>query len=183
MKAIVTASTLAAALVILPSCYGPGGPPPPGGRAGPRGYTLDKPPGRYGAPEQPAPPEGTRYLSPELPPGADPNAAATVQPPAPGAVPPPAAGPDAATAPGSGPAAPIVVTPPGSTPPPSTANTTTPPASTTPPATTSYPKATRTKPGFVKSPFDPLGREIDVRDMRSGQKARCPYTQKVFLVP
>jgi hypothetical protein len=51
------------------------------------------------------------------------------------------------------------------------------------PTTSETPRATRTKPGFVKSPFDPLGREIDVSDMRSGQKARCPYTQKVFIVP
>jgi hypothetical protein len=47
------------------------------------------------------------------------------------------------------------------------------------------PYATRitNKPGFVKSPFDPNGQAIDVRDFQSGQKARCPYTGKVFRVP
>lgn len=149
-----------AALVSLASCYGPGPKPPPG----PRGYSLDRAPGdaRYG--QDPAGPADTRYLEtgdPSLtPPPPNPNdpAAASVQPPNPG---------EPAT------------TPPGLTPP----ATTTPTAPVTPPSTGSYPTATRTKPGFVKSPFDSLGREIDVREMRSGQKARCPYTQKVFLVP
>ena len=100
-------------------------------------------------------------------------AAASVQPPIPGA---PATTPPGVTPPatGSTPPPPVVVTPPA---------TTTPTAPVTPPNTGSYLTATRTKPGFVKSPFDSLGREIDVREMRSGQKARCPYTQKVFLVP
>jgi hypothetical protein len=146
---------LSAALVSLASCYGPGPKPPPG----PRGYTLDRAPGdtRYGQDEQnPAAPTDTRYLD-----------TATVQAPNPNA--------PATTPPGVMPANPTAATPP-------------PPAPTTPPAPTpapssSYPTATRTKPGFVKSPFDSLGREIDVREMRSGQKARCPYTQKVFLVP
>ncbi|MDP1589752.1 MAG: hypothetical protein Q8M07_18510, partial [Prosthecobacter sp.] len=64
--------------------------------------------------------------------------------------------------------------PPGSTPPP-----------TTPPAPTEIPYATRIagKPAVVKSPFDPNGQAIDVRDFQSGQKARCPYTGKIFRVP
>lgn len=112
-------------------------------------------------------PTDTRYLDtttpdptaiPQPPKPSDP-AAATVQPPAP-------------TVPADG------ATP--ATPPPNTAAA---PAPTPAPSSSSYPTATRTKPGFVKSPFDPLGREIDVREMRSGQKARCPYTQKIFLVP
>jgi hypothetical protein len=74
---------------------------------------------------------------------------------------------------------PVTVTPPGSTPP----TTTAPP--TPPPAPTEIPYATRIagKPGFVKSPFDPNGQAIDVRDFQSGQKARCPYTGKIFRVP
>lgn len=180
MKAILTASTLAAlSLTVLPSCYGPGGPPPPGG---PRGYALDRPPGRYGAPApnpESGAPSDTRFLDPvNAPPTADPNASATVQPPNPNAAPPPDA--SATTQP-----------PASSTPPPNTAPqppvTSNPPANppapvTPPPSSNSYPTAKRTKAGFVESPFAP-GREIDVREMRSGQKARCPYTQKVFLVP
>lgn len=167
MKVIPKSSALvfaAVAVSLLSSCYGPGPRPP----AGPRGYTLDKPPGRYGAtppPEVPGDvqPPDTRYLDP-IAPG---ETAGPVQPPP--------------TLPGSGttPPDPLVVTPPGNTPP----ATVTPPAPVTPAPQTDFPTAKRTKPGFVKSPFDSLGREIDVRGMRSGQKARCPYTQKVFLVP
>jgi hypothetical protein len=126
---------------------------------------------RYGD-EQPGVPTDTRYLDTTTPdptavPPPNPNdpAAATVQPPNP-------------TAPvdGTAPTTPQQ--------PPTTAGTPTPPPAPAPaPSPNSYPTATRTKPGFVKSPFDPLGREIDVREMRSGQKARCPYTQKIFLVP
>lgn len=152
-----------ATVLALASCQGPAPRPP-----GPRGYSLDNPPGdvRYGE-EQPGVPTDTRYLDtttpdptaiPQPPNPSDP-AAATVQPPAP-------------TVPADG------ATP--ATPPPNTAAA---PAPTPAPSSSSYPTATRTKPGFVKSPFDPLGREIDVREMRSGQKARCPYTQKIFLVP
>ncbi|MFM2167714.1 MAG: hypothetical protein RIS79_2085 [Verrucomicrobiota bacterium] len=169
-------------LAFLASCNGPTSTPP----AGPRGYSLDHAPRdiRYGQdPAAPTAPADTRYLDtgdPTLPPPApNPNdpAAATVQPPDPGAPTVPATMPPGTTPPaptGTTPPPPVVATPPTNTP-------ETPP---TPPASTgSYPTATRTKPGFVKSPFDSLGREIDVREMRSGQKARCPYTQKVFLVP
>jgi hypothetical protein len=170
------------ALVSLASCYGPGPKPPP---PGPRGYSLDRPPGesRYG--QDPSAPTDTRYLDTgdpsqqPPPPNQNDPAAATVQPP----------NPAAPTAPGS-PTMPVAPTTPppaptGTTPPPPVvaAPPTTPAAPTTPAPSGSYPTATRTKPGFVKSPFDSLGREIDVREMRSGQKARCPYTQKVFLVP
>jgi hypothetical protein len=175
------ASTLLslAVFAVLASCNGPAPKPP----AGPRGYSLDRAPGdtRYGQdPAAPTAPADTRYLDtgdPTLqPPPPNPNdpAAATVQPPDPGAPTVPATMPPGATPPaptGTTPPPPVVATPPTNTPP-------TPPASAG-----SYPTATRTKPGFVKSPFDSLGREIDVREMRSGQKARCPYTQKVFLVP
>ena len=39
------------------------------------------------------------------------------------------------------------------------------------------------KRGIVKSPFDPNGRLIDVRDFSSGQLSQCPYTGKIFRVP
>ena len=74
---------------------------------------------------------------------------------------------------------PVTVTPPGSTPPPPTVTTTPPPV----PAEIPYATRIANKPGFVKSPFDPNGQAIDVRDFQSGQKARCPYTGKVFRVP
>jgi len=124
---------------------------------------------RYGQ-EQPGVPTDTHYLDTT---GADPTA-----------IPPPPnpTDPAAATVQPPNPAAPGGSAPPqpGATPNPAPPPTPTPPPA---PAPNSYPTATRTKPGFVKSPFDPLGREIDVREMRSGQKARCPYTQKIFLVP
>ncbi len=154
--------------VCLTACYGPTPPPVPGG---PRGRSLDVPP-RYGVP-----PEQTQYF--EGVDMTDPNAAA-VQPPNPNAA--PTTG-DTVTPPstsgGTSAPPPVTVTPPGNTPPPTT---TTPPK---PPAQTEIPFATRIagKPGFVKSPFDPNGQAIDVRDFQSGQKARCPYTGKVFRVP
>lgn len=177
MKAILNASALAAAIVLVTSCYGPGAPPAPTGARGPRGYTLDKPPGRYGeASQNPGGPQDTRYLDPQ---GADPSAA-NVQPPAPDTPPLPAGGSPAPTAPPSGttePGAPIVVTPPGIT-----TQPTTPETKPVVPPSGGYPTAKRTRPGYVESPFA-AGREVDVQGMRSGAKARCPYTQKVFIVP
>jgi len=79
------------------------------------------------------------------------------------------------------------------TPTPAVATTTmTPPASTAPPAAkppalvpTNIPFATRIpgKLGLVKSPYDPTGQSIDVRDFATGQMARCPYSGKIFRVP
>lgn len=169
MKSQSQAFLLIASVASLTACYGPSQPPSPGG-----GRSLDVPP-RYGAP-----PEQTQFF--EGVNMADPNAAA-VQPPDPNAPPtgnqittPPANG--STTAP-----PPVTVTPPGNTPPPSTGPA--PAASPQPAAPTEIPYATRItgKPGFVKSPFDPNGQAIDVRDFQSGQKARCPYTGKVFRVP
>lgn len=155
MKRCLLITLLIASALSITSCYGPTPPPP----RGPRGRSLDVPP-RYGVAE-----EQTRYFE-----GAnleDPHAA-TVQPPN-------------LNAPVTGP---IV------TPPPTTSGTTAPPPVTvTPPAPAPAPAdipfATRItgKPGFVKSPFDPNGQAIDVRDFQSGQKARCPYTGKIFRVP
>lgn len=39
------------------------------------------------------------------------------------------------------------------------------------------------KPGFVYSPFSPDQRLVDVRDVPSGTKVKCPYTMKIFRVP
>ncbi|MCP5560326.1 MAG: caspase family protein [Verrucomicrobiaceae bacterium] len=39
------------------------------------------------------------------------------------------------------------------------------------------------RPGFVIAPFGPADTYIDVRDMRPGSKAKCPYTGRVFIVP
>lgn len=166
MKRLLQASLLIAVTTGFTACNGPTPPPTRNGR----GRSLDVPP-RYGVPQ-----EQTQYFD-----GVnleDPNAAAAVQPPNPNApvtgdavtTPPPTT--DNPTAP-----PPVTVTPPGSTPPPAV----TPP----PPAAAEIPFATRIpgKPGFVKSPFDPNQQAIDVRDFQPGQKARCPYTGKVFRVP
>lgn len=167
MNSRLPAALLLLTAACLSACYGPSYPPPPGGR----GRSLDVPP-RYGVP-----PEQSQYF--EGVDMADPNASA-VQPPDPNA---PVTPGDAVTpppVPGSNPAVPppVTVTPPGTTPAPA-------PAPQPPPAPTEIPYATRItgKPGFVKSPFDPNGQAIDVRDFQSGQKARCPYTGKIFRVP
>ena len=39
------------------------------------------------------------------------------------------------------------------------------------------------KPGYVISPYAPDSGYVDIRGLSPGQQARCPYTQKVFLVP
>lgn len=168
MKRLLQAFLLIATATSFTACYGPypSPPPPGGGRGRGRGRSLDVPP-RYGVPQ-----EQTQYFD-----GvnmSDPNTA-SVQPPNPNApvtgdnvtVPPPN---DGTTAP-----PPMTVSPPGSIPVPATP----------PPAVAEIPFATRItgKAGFVKSPFDPNGQAIDVRDFQSGQKAKCPYTGKIFRVP
>lgn len=168
MKRLLQAILLLATAASVTGCFSPYPPPPPPGRGRGRGRSLDVPP-RYGVPQ-----EQTQYFD-----GvnlSDPNAAA-VQPPDPNA---PVTG-DNVTAPpttdNTTAPPPMTVTPPGSTPAPVTQA----PA----PAATEIPYATKItgKPGFVKSPFDPSGQAIDVRDFQSGQKARCPYTGKIFRVP
>ncbi len=74
-------------------------------------------------------------------------------------------------------------------------NAPTPPPASTLPAPTEKPApkqniadipfATRVEGmrGMVKSPFDPTGKPIDVRDFSPGQMVRCPYTKKIFRVP
>jgi uncharacterized Zn-finger protein len=39
------------------------------------------------------------------------------------------------------------------------------------------------KPGYVFSPFTEPRKMVDVRDFKSGEEVRCPYTFKPFLVP
>ncbi|MDI1313891.1 hypothetical protein [Prosthecobacter sp.] len=163
MKRFLQAFLLIVTATSFSACLGPNMPPPRDGPRG-RGRSLDVPP-RYGVPQ-----EQTQYFD-----GVDlsnPNAAA-VQQPDPNA---PVTG-DNVTAPPATESTtappPVSITPPGSM---------TPPAAPTP---ADIPYATRIsgKPGFVKSPFDPNGQAIDVRDFQSGQKARCPYTGKIFRVP
>jgi len=38
-------------------------------------------------------------------------------------------------------------------------------------------------PGFVKSPYAPDQPPVDVRGYASGTKLRCPYTNKIFIIP
>ncbi len=159
MKRLLQASLLIAITSSFTACSAPNSPPPRGGR----GRSLDVPP-RYGVAQ-----EQTPYIDNVNP--NDPTGAAVVQPPNPNA---PVTGenttaPSTADTPTAPP--PISVTPPA--------------APTPPPAPAEIPYATRIsgKPGFVKSPFDPNGQSIDVRDFQSGQKAKCPYTRKIFRVP
>ena len=159
MKRLLQASLLIAITSSFTACSDPNPPPPRGGR----GRSLDVPP-RYGVAQ-----EQTPYIDNVNP--TDSNAAAAVQTPNPNA---PVTG-EIGTAP------PTTETP--TAPPP--ISVTPPVASTPPPAPAEIPFATRIsgKPGFVKSPFDPNGQSIDVRDFQSGQKAKCPYTGKIFRVP
>jgi hypothetical protein len=39
------------------------------------------------------------------------------------------------------------------------------------------------KEGFVKSPYAPTGPDVDVHEFAPGTPVRCPFTNKIFIVP
>ena len=66
-----------------------------------------------------------------------------------------------------------------------TENPSTPSAPTPPKPSTNYPMGIVIpgKKGFVKSPYAEYAEPVDVRGYPPGTAVRCPYTNKIFIVP